>query len=68
MAACALRAKGFRTAAAEADGVDFGESHADFDEHAARGAARALLAAPAPPTAVVAGADLIAARGHRGGP
>lgn len=61
VAACVLRAKGFRTAAAEADGVDFSESHTDFDEHAARDAARALLSAPAPPTAVVAGSDLIAA-------
>lgn len=61
VAACALRAKGFRTAAAEADGVDFSESHTDFDEHAARDAARALLSAPTPPTAVVAGSDLIAA-------
>ncbi|MFI6948133.1 LacI family DNA-binding transcriptional regulator [Streptomyces sp. NPDC050422] len=61
VAACTLRAKGFRTAAAEAGGVDFSESHADFDEHAARDAARALLSAPTPPTAVVAGSDLIAA-------
>lgn len=61
VAACTLRAKGFRTVAAEAGGVDFSESHADFDEHAARDAARALLAVPTPPTAVVAGSDLIAA-------
>jgi DNA-binding LacI/PurR family transcriptional regulator len=61
VAACALRAQGFRQAVGEASGVHFTESHVAFEWHAARAATEALLSAPTRPTAVVAGSDLIAA-------